>query len=180
MRSQQSMRDGMRWGNDGCCHEVGRFIHLHQRFSALLLKTFLKALVSIDFLLFDFNIPKLGSTRKYMTTRATRTRSKNVRSAKISANRHIIHKSGNIAWIEGTQQQFMSGRNECIKDIGGRQIVISVHFTAYIAELNTRLLHTLVSVPLRNFTPSTMRLCVMSWNWILVARDDIHLSVSFN
>uniref|UniRef100_F1KPV3 1-phosphatidylinositol 4-kinase n=1 Tax=Ascaris suum TaxID=6253 RepID=F1KPV3_ASCSU len=45
-----------------------------------------------------------------------------------------------------------------------------------IKELNTRLLHTLVSVPLRNFTASTMRLCVMSWNWILVARDDIHLS----
>lgn len=44
-----------------------------------------------------------------------------------------------------------------------------------LKEMNFRLLQTLVLVPLRNFTVSTMRLCVMCWNWILVAKDNIHL-----
>ncbi|VDK62135.1 unnamed protein product [Onchocerca ochengi] len=42
-------------------------------------------------------------------------------------------------------------------------------------KLDGRLLHILVFVPLKNFTASTMRLCVIVWNWILVAREDIQL-----
>nr|CRZ25602.1 Bm7141 [Brugia malayi] len=42
-------------------------------------------------------------------------------------------------------------------------------------KLDSRLLHTLVFAPLKNFTASTMRLCVIVWNWILVAREDIQL-----
>ncbi|KAM3723763.1 Phosphatidylinositol 4-kinase alpha [Dirofilaria immitis] len=42
-------------------------------------------------------------------------------------------------------------------------------------KLDSRLLHILVFVPLRNFTASTMRLCIIVWNWTLVARDDIQL-----
>ncbi|KAL4002855.1 Phosphatidylinositol 3- and 4-kinase family protein [Acanthocheilonema viteae] len=42
-------------------------------------------------------------------------------------------------------------------------------------KLESRLLHILVFVPLKNFTASTMRLCVIVWNWILIAREDIQL-----
>uniref|UniRef100_A0A158Q770 1-phosphatidylinositol 4-kinase n=1 Tax=Elaeophora elaphi TaxID=1147741 RepID=A0A158Q770_9BILA len=44
-----------------------------------------------------------------------------------------------------------------------------------LTELDIRLLHILVFVPLKDFTASTMRLCVIVWNWILVAREDIQL-----
>ncbi|KAK0421370.1 hypothetical protein QR680_015203 [Steinernema hermaphroditum] len=44
-----------------------------------------------------------------------------------------------------------------------------------LKETKTRLLHALVWAPLYNFTESTMQLCVMSWNWILVARNEVQL-----
>lgn len=45
-------------------------------------------------------------------------------------------------------------------------------------DVNHRLLHNLVWAPLRSFTESTVRLCVSSWNWILVAREDIQIDVA--
>ncbi|VDN02816.1 unnamed protein product [Thelazia callipaeda] len=42
-------------------------------------------------------------------------------------------------------------------------------------KLNGHLLHILVFIPLKHFSASTMRLCVVMWNWILVSRDDIQL-----
>ncbi|CAG9533242.1 unnamed protein product [Cercopithifilaria johnstoni] len=42
-------------------------------------------------------------------------------------------------------------------------------------KLDSRLLHILVFIPLKNFTASTMRVCVIVWNWILVAREEIQL-----
>ncbi|TKR67531.1 hypothetical protein L596_023672 [Steinernema carpocapsae] len=44
-----------------------------------------------------------------------------------------------------------------------------------LKEMRSRLLHALVRAPLYNFTESTMQLCVMSWNWILVARSEVQL-----
>ena len=45
-------------------------------------------------------------------------------------------------------------------------------------ETNYKLLRALVWTPLRSFTESTLRLCITSWNWILVACDTIHVHVS--
>ncbi|EJD74219.1 phosphatidylinositol 4-kinase, variant [Loa loa] len=42
-------------------------------------------------------------------------------------------------------------------------------------KLDSRLLHILVFVPLKSFTAPTMRLCIIVWNWILVARENIQL-----
>ncbi|MFH4977100.1 hypothetical protein AB6A40_003809 [Gnathostoma spinigerum] len=44
-----------------------------------------------------------------------------------------------------------------------------------IKDLSNRLLHTLVWLPLRCFTEQIMRLCVLCWNWIIVARNDIEI-----
>ncbi|KAI6188459.1 1-phosphatidylinositol 4-kinase [Aphelenchoides besseyi] len=42
-------------------------------------------------------------------------------------------------------------------------------------DVDYKLLRNLVWTPMRRFTESTLRLCIMSWNWILVARDQIHI-----
>lgn len=41
------------------------------------------------------------------------------------------------------------------------------------SEVDTRLLTTITRVPLINFTESTMHLCIMAWNWILAARQEV-------
>uniref|UniRef100_A0A915PI29 1-phosphatidylinositol 4-kinase n=1 Tax=Setaria digitata TaxID=48799 RepID=A0A915PI29_9BILA len=38
--------------------------------------------------------------------------------------------------------------------------------------LDSRLLHILIFTPLKNFTAPTMRVCIIAWNWILVAREE--------
>lgn len=45
--------------------------------------------------------------------------------------------------------------------------------------LNHKLFRNLVWTPIRRFSASTMRMCIASWNWILVARDDLQVHVSF-
>uniref|UniRef100_A0A158P6J4 1-phosphatidylinositol 4-kinase n=1 Tax=Angiostrongylus cantonensis TaxID=6313 RepID=A0A158P6J4_ANGCA len=42
-----------------------------------------------------------------------------------------------------------------------------------LKEVNEHILSVLVRCPLRSFKESTMRLCVLSWNWLLAARTDI-------
>ncbi|KAJ1361925.1 hypothetical protein KIN20_021310 [Parelaphostrongylus tenuis] len=42
-----------------------------------------------------------------------------------------------------------------------------------LKDVNEHILSILVRCPLRSFKESTMRLCVLSWNWLLAARTDI-------
>uniref|UniRef100_A0A914DAH7 PI4-kinase N-terminal domain-containing protein n=1 Tax=Acrobeloides nanus TaxID=290746 RepID=A0A914DAH7_9BILA len=61
------------------------------------------------------------------------------------------------------------------EDKMGRAIMLMAAFFIHLKDLNHRLLRALIWVPLRNFTDSTMRLSIMSWNWILVARADFQI-----
>uniref|UniRef100_A0A0N5B712 1-phosphatidylinositol 4-kinase n=1 Tax=Strongyloides papillosus TaxID=174720 RepID=A0A0N5B712_STREA len=42
-------------------------------------------------------------------------------------------------------------------------------------ETNISLLQTLVRAPIKSFTESTMKICIHSWNWILVAKKGIEI-----
>ncbi|MCP9259287.1 Phosphatidylinositol 4-kinase alpha [Dirofilaria immitis] len=62
-----------------------------------------------------------------------------------------------------------------MREISNQTSRFAISQKKFVTELDSRLLHILVFVPLRNFTASTMRLCIIVWNWTLVARDDIQL-----
>ena len=54
-----------------------------------------------------------------------------------------------------------------------------MYFLSLFLEPNKKLLHTIVWLPSRLFSEYTMQLCIMCWNWILVAREDTQLDVSY-
>ncbi|KAI1713438.1 phosphatidylinositol 3- and 4-kinase domain-containing protein [Ditylenchus destructor] len=56
-----------------------------------------------------------------------------------------------------------------------KAIFLMSAFFIHNTEQNYKLLHTLTWAPLKRFTEFTMRLCVMCWNWILVAKENIQL-----
>ncbi|CAI4230573.1 unnamed protein product [Auanema sp. JU1783] len=45
-----------------------------------------------------------------------------------------------------------------------------------LPQMNEKILNTLARAPLHNFTESTVKLCIMSWNWLLAARSDVQQS----
>lgn len=49
----------------------------------------------------------------------------------------------------------------------------SLLFSSTLSVLNEKVLRLLVWAPLRNFTDSTLSLCVLSWSWLLAARKDV-------
>ncbi|CAJ0959757.1 unnamed protein product, partial [Mesorhabditis belari] len=44
-----------------------------------------------------------------------------------------------------------------------------------LRERNDRILGILVRTPLKNFTESTLELCLLSWSWLLAARKDVQM-----
>ncbi len=51
-------------------------------------------------------------------------------------------------------------------------------FRHYLLEPNKRLLKLLVWAPLRRFNEATMNLCILSWQWLLSACNEIGTDVS--
>lgn len=45
--------------------------------------------------------------------------------------------------------------------------------------INHKLFRKLVWAPTSKFTDSIVQICIMSWNWILVAREDLQIHVAF-
>uniref|UniRef100_A0AAF5D936 1-phosphatidylinositol 4-kinase n=3 Tax=Strongyloides stercoralis TaxID=6248 RepID=A0AAF5D936_STRER len=64
-----------------------------------------------------------------------------------------------------------SNNNEGIKT----SIMLMTALFISLKEINISLLQTLVRVPIKSFTESTMKICVHSWNWILVAKKGIEI-----
>ncbi|VDM61613.1 unnamed protein product [Angiostrongylus costaricensis] len=59
------------------------------------------------------------------------------------------------------------------EDLQNAVMLLSALFVWSLSEVNEHILSVLVRCPLRSFKESTMRLCVLSWNWLLAARTDI-------
>jgi phosphatidylinositol 4-kinase len=50
---------------------------------------------------------------------------------------------------------------------------------ASCSEFNRQLLHAIVWAPLEHFTEVTMELSIMCWEWLLAARQDVQIQVTF-
>uniref|UniRef100_A0AC35TLJ8 1-phosphatidylinositol 4-kinase n=1 Tax=Rhabditophanes sp. KR3021 TaxID=114890 RepID=A0AC35TLJ8_9BILA len=61
------------------------------------------------------------------------------------------------------------------KDLIKNSIMLMTALFISLKDTNIALLQTLVRVPLKNFTEDTMKMCIHSWNWILVAKKEIEI-----
>lgn len=79
----------------------------------------------------------------------------------------------------GTAEDAQSGRSAlCAREEALREVMMLT--SAYLVEaeqVNPRLLCNLVWVPEKSFTKHTLQLCIQSWNWVLVAREQLQIPV---
>ncbi|GMT18880.1 hypothetical protein PFISCL1PPCAC_10177 [Pristionchus fissidentatus] len=75
-----------------------------------------------------------------------------------------------ITRLEGSLERAIESGNET--EMNESIMMLTALFVS-LKDANDSLLSTLTRIPLRSFTSSTLRLCVLSWSWLLAAKEEI-------
>ncbi|KAF8358748.1 hypothetical protein PRIPAC_93743, partial [Pristionchus pacificus] len=75
-----------------------------------------------------------------------------------------------VTRLEGSLERAIGSGNE--SELHESIMMLTALFVS-LKEPNDSLLSTLTRIPLRSFSTSTLRMCVLSWSWLLAAKEEI-------